>query len=46
VLLVGYGTDDATDLEYWLVRNSWGAEWGDHGYIKIAIVDGDGICGI
>jgi len=29
VTLVGYGPG------YWLVRNSWGPEWGEGGYIKI-----------
>mmetsp|Transcript_74627 Transcript_74627/g.103627 ORF Transcript_74627/g.103627 Transcript_74627/m.103627 type:complete len:115 (+) Transcript_74627:663-1007(+) len=44
VLIVGYGTEDGQ--EYWLVRNSWGTVWGEEGYVKIAIKDGEGICGI
>ena len=46
VLAVGYGTDEATGLDYWLVKNSWNTTWGDKGYIKLAIVDGNGICGV
>jgi len=45
VTAVGYGVD-TTKGEYYIVRNSWGASWGAKGYVNIAIVDGQGICGI
>ncbi|KAJ8943303.1 hypothetical protein NQ318_004744 [Aromia moschata] len=43
VLLVGYGTEDGKD--YWLFKNSWGTEWGDSGYAKIAR-NANNMCGI
>lgn len=47
IAAVGYGTTE-DGIDYYLVRNSWGAAWGDHGYIKIARSGEDswGICGI
>jgi cathepsin L len=35
VVLSGYGTDPKGG-DYYLVRNSWGANWGEKGYIRIA----------
>ena len=49
VTLIGYGTDAQTKVNYWVVRNSWGASWGESGYIRIDANSNErrgGICGI
>ncbi|CAI5998474.1 unnamed protein product [Closterium sp. NIES-64] len=31
---------------FWIIRNSWGVEWGDRGHMRMDIQGGDGVCGI
>jgi len=44
VLAVGYGTLDG--VEFALVKNSWGAKWGDAGFVRIGLESGAGVCGM
>ena len=44
VLAVGY--KNTADEKYFKVKNSWGAAWGEQGYIRVAIGSGSGTCGI
>ncbi len=44
VLVVGYGVDTTTGMDYWLVKNSLGPNWGEGGYFRI--VRNQNACGI
>jgi cathepsin L len=42
VTLVGYGNEGGKD--YWRIKNSWGASWGDKGFVRF--IFGKNQCGI
>merc|ERR1712139_239202 len=41
VNIVGYGVDQ---IQYWKIRNSWSASWGEAGYIRVS--RGHNTCGL
>lgn len=48
VAVVGYGGGEENEEEYWIVKNSWGTEWGENGYIRMkrGVSNEEGLCGI
>jgi cathepsin L len=44
VVAMGYGQQD--DNKYWVIQNSWGADWGEQGHIRLLRHDKDEYCGM
>lgn len=45
VLIVGYGRDNKRKIDFYIVKNTWGPDWGEKGYIRM-IRNRNNSCGI
>jgi hypothetical protein len=48
-VVVGWGVDEESDKPYWLVKNSYGQDWGENGYARLEMsfdpATNYGVCG-
>lgn len=45
IVIVGYGTDRRSKLDYWIAKNSFSSQWGESGYIRL-VRNNNVTCGI
>jgi cathepsin L len=45
IVVVGYGYDNTLGQSYWIIKNSWGTDWGENGYLLLA-KDAGNMCGV
>ena len=47
MVAVGYGKDEKTQEPYWILKNGWGDQWGEGGFLKLPRgLPGTGACGL
>ena len=48
-VVVGWGVDEDSQKPYWLVKNSYGQDWGENGYVRLEMAFHEdsnyGVCG-
>jgi len=45
IVAMGYGSDSTLKKDFFLIRNSWGKDWGEAGYIRVLRHKEDSFCG-
>jgi len=45
IAVVGYGHNSTVNMDYWILKNSWGTSWGVEGWMYLARNDNN-MCGI
>lgn len=49
VTVVGYEVNAADGSKYWVIKNSWGRDWGEEGYLRLekdTVASRQGACGV
>lgn len=44
IAAVGYGVEKG--VEYIILKNTWGENWGEKGFVRVQNIDGEGMCGV
>lgn len=37
IKIIGWGVEKETNTDYWIIANSWGRQWGEDGYFRMAL---------